>query len=122
MSIASADPYEPISEGQWTQLRAAWPYAARLETAWRLALDVETLGALLAGESVNPDRIDPEGLAWANAPFYFQLVRPIDGLADGDEISKLAVGPGRARPRDGARRSGGGGPGPLPRHYSEATA
>lgn len=82
MSIASADIFEPITDAQWAQLRAAWPDGARLETAWRLARDVDTLAALLAGKPVNPDRIDPAGLAWARERRYVQLARPIDVLLE----------------------------------------
>lgn len=81
--IASADIFEPITDAMWAQLRAAWPDGARLETAWRLALDVDTLAALLADRPVNPDRIDPEGLAWAREQRYVRLVRPTDVLIEG---------------------------------------
>jgi hypothetical protein len=84
MSIASPDPYEPITEGQWAQIRASWPNTQRLHTAWRLALDLETLDDLLAGRPVDPTRIDPGELARARRASLVQLVRPIDTLLQAD--------------------------------------
>ena len=91
MSIASPDIYESITDAQWAQIRAAWPDGARLETAWRLALDVDTLAALLADKHVNPDRIDKNGLAWARSLRYVRLTRPIDVLLEGKASERFTA-------------------------------
>lgn len=82
MSVAPRDPHEPITAAMWTEIHARYPNVERLEVAWRLALDVETLDRLLAGEPVNPDRIDQGGLAWARERSFVQLTRPIDVLIE----------------------------------------
>jgi hypothetical protein len=78
--IIPRDINQPITTEMMVQLRAAWPNAARLNVAWRLAKDVDTLEALLAGQPVDPERIHQGELERAFEPRLVQLVRPIDVL------------------------------------------
>jgi hypothetical protein len=52
-------------------------YADRIDVAMRLCRHVDDCAALLRGESVDADRLDPTGLAWA---LMLRLVR-LDGAA-----------------------------------------
>lgn len=80
MSIASPDIFTPISGDEWAKIRAAWPNAERLRTAWNLALDVDTLADLIAGVPVAPGRLDQAELAKAREATLITLTRPIDLL------------------------------------------
>jgi hypothetical protein len=62
------------------ELREHWPGGERLDTAWRLAKDIDTLEALLLGQPVDPARIHQDELQRALEPRLVQLVRPIDVL------------------------------------------
>jgi hypothetical protein len=83
--IVPHNPYEPLTDEHRAALKAAWPNAARLSAAWRLARDLHTLEQLLRGEPVHRDRLDPEWLAWASARdfvtlgplFYFDDEEPV---------------------------------------------
>jgi hypothetical protein len=78
--IIPRDIQQPITTEMMVQLRATWPNAARLNVAWRLAKDVDTLEALLLGQPVDPERIHQDELEQALEPRLVQLVRPIDIL------------------------------------------
>jgi hypothetical protein len=52
----------------------------RLQAAFRLALDLDTCRALLAGHMVDPSRIDPDGLRWAREKRMVQLRAPVETL------------------------------------------
>jgi hypothetical protein len=81
--VVSRDPYEPISEEQWAELRERWPHPYRLVVAMRLAKDVETCAELLEGLPVDPDRLDPEGARWARERLLVRLdFRAIDLLRE----------------------------------------
>lgn len=54
-------------------------YLRCVGVAFRIAKDVTTVDALLAGQPVDQDRLDPDGLAWARARLLVRLdVRAID--------------------------------------------
>src|SRR4051812_9958051 len=78
--IVPRDPHQPITTEMMVQLRAKWPNAARLNVAWQLAKDIDTLEALLLGQPVDPTRIRQDELERALEPRLVQLVRPIDVL------------------------------------------
>jgi len=78
--IVSPDIFEPVNAEQWKQLRASWPNAERLRTAWNLALDVDTLADLIAGVPVAPGRLDQAELAKMSEASLITLTRPIDLL------------------------------------------
>ena len=80
MSIASPDIFEPITDEQWAQIRASWPTAERLRTAWNLARDLATLADLITGAPVAPERLDQDALAKAREETLVTLSRPIDLL------------------------------------------
>jgi hypothetical protein len=40
-------------------------YTDRIWVAWRISRDIETCERLLRGETVDEERLDPRGLAWA---------------------------------------------------------
>jgi hypothetical protein len=75
------DPWSPISAETWQRLRESWPNGERLTLAWRLARDVDTLGDLLLGLPVDPDRIDRVELARARTRRLVRLdLSPADLL------------------------------------------
>ena len=78
--IVSRDPLEPVTAEQVAALRARWPDGTRLALAWRLARDIETCGALIAGRAVDRDRLDPTELKQAYEQRLVRLERPIDLL------------------------------------------
>ena len=78
--IVSPDFFEPVTVEQWAELRAAWPNAERLRTAWNLALDVDTLADLIVGRPVAPGRLDKDELAKARKATLIVLVAPVDLL------------------------------------------
>jgi hypothetical protein len=73
VSIVSRDPHDPITAEQWDALRERWPHADRIKVAFALASDIDTCAALLRGEPVDPDRLDPERVAWAREHRLVQL-------------------------------------------------
>jgi hypothetical protein len=85
MSIVSHDVFAPLTDGQRLALVEAWPNGARLEWAWRIARDLETCRALLAGQPVDAERLDQAELFSARRARLVQLVAPADlleGVAD----------------------------------------
>ena len=62
MSIVPKDPYQPITQAMWLDLRDAYPdpYMREVEKAMTIAKDLGACEALLRGESVPLDRIDLE--------------------------------------------------------------
>jgi hypothetical protein len=78
--IAPRDTFEPITNDHWTQLRAAWPDGERLRLAWQLARDVDTLGDLLAGRTVDPSRLDQDELVRARRRKLVMLVSALELL------------------------------------------
>lgn len=52
----------------------------RVDVAMRLARDLETCQALLAGRTVDQTRLDEEQLQWAYNAQLVRLVRPVDVL------------------------------------------
>lgn len=58
---------EPITDTIRQHLNAAWPNPERLRIAFLLALDIDTCHALLAGDPVDPERLDQAALDHAAA-------------------------------------------------------
>jgi hypothetical protein len=76
--VIPRDPWQPLP-ADWRELLAArWPDGERLVIAWRLATDVDTLGDLLAGLPVSPDRLDSEALFQARRRSLVQLRAPVE--------------------------------------------
>jgi hypothetical protein len=76
--IAPANPLQPLPTGWRERLVARWPDGARLDAAWRLARDLETLADLLAGLPVAASRLDPDALVEARRRSLVQLRAPFD--------------------------------------------
>ena len=72
------DPHQPMLFEHWYFLRRDYRDTTRLDVAFRLAKDVETCAAILAGLAVARERLDPDGLTWAMEPSYVQLLAPIE--------------------------------------------
>lgn len=62
------------------RLETLYPHTAQIIVAVRLAKDVQTCRALLAGDPVDPSRVHKNELENALKPGLVQLVRPIDVL------------------------------------------
>lgn len=56
--IVPSNPWEPITPFMWERLHARWARPERIVTAMRLAKNLDTCRALLAGEPVSPGRVD----------------------------------------------------------------
>jgi hypothetical protein len=76
--IVPRDPQEPITVEMRDDLGVAWPDAARLAAAWRIARDLEALELLLGGQPIERDRLDPEGVEWAEELRLVQLRAPLE--------------------------------------------
>lgn len=62
-----------IHDGDQARLNAAYPNPARIIVAIRLARNVDTCAALLAGEPVDPANIDTTQLRWAKQRLLVRL-------------------------------------------------
>ena len=80
--IIPRDVYQPLTPAHLNSLRARWPDAVRLATAFALALDVDAAADLLAGRHLNPSRIDASELERAKCATLVRLVAPIDLLRE----------------------------------------
>ncbi len=78
MSVVSKDTHDAITPAQWDELRRRYPNVDRLDTAFRMGVDVGTCADLLAGLPVGRGRLDAKGLRWARVRRLVRLERPVD--------------------------------------------
>ena len=63
--IVPVEPHQPVTDLQWRVLADLYPSTHWILAAMRLAATVETCRALVAGEPVDRDLLDQDGVEWA---------------------------------------------------------